>query len=77
MEWRTDIENAPMDEIVLLYGLLDVLDSRRELYGNLDRPTRVAGYWDSIDEAWCPIGGTWEGPWIKPTHWAKLMEAPK
>lgn len=75
-EWR-DIESAPKDKHVLLFGLLDVLESNRQLYGGLHHPTIASGYWDEIDEAWSVVGGTWEGPWIKATHWTDLPDKPQ
>ncbi len=73
-EWQ-DIASAPKDQVVLLYGKLDA-GPRRELYGDLSQSVRVAGYWDMIDQAWSPVGGTWEGPWIEATHWKPLDPPP-
>lgn len=74
-DWQP-IETAPKDDLILLYGLLDPHPNERQLYSGLDRPTRVTAYWDSIDEAWSPMGGTWTGPWFKPTHWMPLPSPP-
>lgn len=71
------IETAPKDgKWVLLFGLLDVLEDRKQLYCGLEHPCLTAGYWDGIDGAWSPVGGTWEGPWIKATHWQPLPSPP-
>lgn len=74
-EWLP-IETAPKDALILGWGLLDPHPDSRELYGNLDKPRRAAIYWDEIDEAWCPAGSTWVGPWFKPTHWQPLPPPP-
>ena len=76
MEWQP-IETAPRDRLILLFGLLDPHPDDRELYGSLDRPTRVAGSWCELDEAWCPMGATWTGPWFKPSYWMPLPPPPK
>lgn len=73
--WQ-DISTAPKDEVILLYGLLDPHPTERHLHTRLDEPKRFTGYWDEIDDAWCPVGSTWEGPWIEPTHWIPLPAAP-
>lgn len=75
VEWR-DIETAPRDAVIMLFGLLDPHPSDREAHAQLDKPKRFTGYWDEVDEAWCPVGSTWEGPWIIPTHWLPLPPAP-
>lgn len=75
-EWRP-IETASKDAVLLLYGLLEPHPDERHLYADLGRPCRCAGFWDEIDEAWCPVGSTWEGPWFKPTHWMPLPEPPR
>lgn len=75
-EWQP-IETAPRDRLIMLYGLLDPHPDDRFMYGGLDRPTRVTGYWDEIDEAWCPNGSTSNGPWFKPTHWAECIHPPQ
>lgn len=74
-EWR-DIATAPRDEVIILVGLLDPHPTERDLHVGLDKTRRVTGYWDSIDDAWCPVGSTWEGPWFIPTHWLPLPSAP-
>ena len=75
VEWRP-IETAPRDAVIMLFGLLDPHPSDREAHAQLDRPKRFTGYWDEVDEAWCPVGSTWTGPWIIPTHWLPLPPAP-
>lgn len=74
-EWM-DIETAPKDELILLYGYLEPHPDSREMYANLHRPKRAVGYWCEIDEAWCPVGSTWVGPWFKPSHWQALPPPP-
>lgn len=74
-EWRA-IETAPKDGVILLYGLLDPHPDDRELHAQLDKPRRVTGFWDDVDEAWCPVGSTWTGPWFEPTHWMPLPLPP-
>lgn len=74
-EWR-DIATAPKDDVILLFGLLDPHPSDRDAHAQLDKPKRFTGYWDDIDDAWCPVGSTWTGPWIIPTHWLPLPSAP-
>ena len=73
--WR-GIESAPKDALLLLWGLLDPHPQEAGLHGSLDRPSRAAGYWDDIDQAWSLAGSTWLGPWFKPTHWMPLPEPP-
>lgn len=73
--WQ-DISTAPKDEVILLYGLLDPHPTERHLHARLEEPKRFTGYWDDVDDAWCPVGSTWEGPWIEPTHWMPLPAAP-
>jgi hypothetical protein len=70
------IETAPRDSIVLLYGFLRPHPESEQLYGGLDKPTRVTGYWDEIDESWCPMGATFLGPWFDPTNWHPLPAPP-
>ena len=70
------IEGAPRDDVVLLYGKLRPHPDNEYLYADLDMICRCAGYWDQIDEAWCPVGSTWQGPWLEPTHWMPLPPAP-
>lgn len=75
-EWR-DIGTAPKDGThLLLWGLLDPIPAQRELYSGLGRPTCVIGCWDAIDEAWAVHGGTWLGPFFKPTHYQTLPAPP-
>lgn len=76
MEW-SDIESASKDEVVLLYGKLRPHPDNLHLYSGWDMNCRCVGYWDHIDEDWCPVGSTWEGPWIEPTHWMPLPPAPE
>lgn len=74
-EWQP-IETAPRDRVIMLYGPLIVLPDNRELYGDLSRAVRVTGYWDSVDDEWSVVGGTWEGPWIAATLWQEAPDAP-
>jgi len=73
--WQ-DISTAPRNRVIMLYGPLDVLPDRRQLYGDISESVRATGYWDAIDGAWSLVGGTWEGPWIKATRWQEAPEAP-
>jgi hypothetical protein len=73
--WR-GIESAPKGVAVLLYGILDPHPESVGLYYNLTAPVRAVGYWDEIDDTWCPVGSTWLGPWFKPTHWMPLPASP-
>lgn len=66
---------AAMSPAIILVGLLDPHPTERDLHAGLDKTRRVTGYWDSIDDAWCPVGSTWEGPWFIPTHWLPLPSA--
>ena len=74
-QWQP-IETAPKDAVVLLFGLLVPHADDRHLHSALDQPKRFTGYWDEIDDAWCPVGSTWTGPWIEPTHWMPLPGPP-
>lgn len=70
------MDSAPKDELILLWGYLDPIPDQRELYVYLERPTRVAGYWEDIDQSWAVMGSTWEGPFFNPTHWMPLPPPP-
>lgn len=58
------------------FGALRPLPGDEHLYGDWDMSCRCVGYWDEIDEAWCPVGATWKGPWIEPTDWQALPMPP-
>ena len=66
------IKDAPKDKLLILRGSLVVHESQEQLYGDLSRPVTCIGYWDEIDDAWSPTGGTWEGPWIDATHYSEF-----
>ncbi len=68
------IETAPKNEPVLLYSEQIRTDHDKVHYRT---PLIIAGYFDGIDEAWCCMGSTWEGPFFKPTHWRPLPAAPR
>lgn len=72
-EWR-DISTAPKDRVLLLYGHIDPSTSFEALRWN--EPSVFTGAWDSIDEAWVPLGGTWEGPFMVVSHWAERPDGP-
>lgn len=74
-EWQ-DISTAPKDDLVLLYGKLRPHPDNVQLYGDWDMRCRCVACWDDIDEDWCPVGSTWEGPWFEPTHWMPLPPPP-
>jgi hypothetical protein len=71
--WKT-IASAPTDRHILLYGK-QVGGSRNDEV-KWDGNIVASGYWDGIDTSWCVTGSTWRGPFIKPTHWMELPEAP-
>lgn len=75
MTWQP-IETADKARPLMLYGKLRPHPDYEQLYSNLDKNTRCVGFWDEIDEAWCPVGSTWTGPWFEPTHWQPLPEPP-
>lgn len=75
MQWRP-IEEAPKDGAhVLLFGKIDPATTFVLL--TWKKPAVFSGYWDSLDEAWVPHGGTWEGPFMAVTHWMPLPPPPK
>lgn len=74
-DWKP-IETAPKDSVLLGYGLLDPHPDDVGLHARLDQPRRAVMYWDEIDDAWCPVGATWLGPWFQPTHWMFLPDPP-
>lgn len=74
MEWQP-IETAPKDINILLFGMIDP-DTTFELLRWVE-PIVFSGRWDAIDEYFVPSGGTWEGPFMRCTHWAHLPEPPK
>lgn len=73
-EWQP-IETAPKDRPLLLYGFIDPETNFNLLIWTA--PAVFSGEFDSIDEAWVPHGGTWEGPFMTVTHWMPLPEPPK
>jgi hypothetical protein len=73
-EWQP-IETVPKDVHVLLYGE-QIGKSDRDLVG-WDGAIVASGYWDGIDGSWCVTGSTWRGPFMNPTHWQPLPDAPK
>jgi hypothetical protein len=74
MEWQP-IETAPKAGKLLLFGNIDPEHPFPGLKWN--KPSVFSGYWDSLDEAWCPDGATWEGPFMDVTHWMPLPKAPE
>ena len=70
------IETAPKCKPILLYGKLRPHPDDQELYAHWDMLCRAVGFWDDIDEDWCPVGSTWKGPWLEPTHWMPLPPPP-
>lgn len=75
-DWQP-ISSAPKDQTILLYGKLRPHPDKAHLYPDWDMMCRCAGYWDDIDDDWCPVGSTWEGPWIEPTKWQPLPPPPQ
>lgn len=72
-EWQP-IETAPIDEPILLFGRIDPRSEFDLL--KWDVPCVFSGYYDTIDEAWVPHGGTWLGPFMEVTHWMSLPPEP-
>lgn len=78
-EWRT-IDSAPKDgKLILVYGQpVDFTITATEgtvtvMWG---RSAVHAAGWDDIDCEFNLDGGTWLGPFIKPTHWMPLPDPP-
>ena len=67
------IATAPRDgTTILVYGQPTSTEMVR-----FKRPGIHSAAWDTIDGAFCLTGGTWEGPFIEPTHWLPLPSAPE
>lgn len=60
---------------MLLFGCID--PDHRFSAIRWDKPSVFTGYWDSLDEAWCASGSTWEGPFMRVTHWMPLPAPPQ
>lgn len=70
-KWKPG-NTAPKQGMILVYG------RPRDCEGlKFSGPDIHAAYWDSIDSAFCLDGGTWLGPFIKPTHWMPLPKPPE
>ena len=67
-----DIDSAPKDRRILLFGHLQPFEGLRVRGSEI-----FTGYWDDIDGAWCGSGSTWIGPFYVPTHWQELPNPPK
>jgi len=77
-EWRSDMENAPRDRAILVYGQPTDLVLHGETLVQFNGPVVCAAAWDSIDEAFVPVGGSWLGPLINAaTHWQPLPSLPE
>ena len=70
MDWQP-IETAPKDRTILVYGQPTDIPELQ-----FTGPGTFTAYWDEIDSAFCLTGGTWRGPFIKPTHWMPLPPLP-
>lgn len=70
--WRdVETDRPPTDRAVLVYGRPKDTEDL-----SFKAPQVHLAYWDTIDGAFCLDGGTWLGPFIKPTHWRPLPEPP-
>jgi hypothetical protein len=65
----------PKNMTIMLYGFIDP-ESKFELL-RWDKPSAFSGRWCSLDEAWVPSGGTWEGPFMIVSHWAEMLPPPE
>jgi hypothetical protein len=74
-QWQL-METAPLDRLVLVWGVLDPHPDFRHLYGAELRPRLFTAYWDEIDQAWCINGATWLGPWVTALAWQPLPPMP-
>ena len=73
-EWQP-IDTAPKDQVILLYGRIDPSTEFEKL--TWEKPAVFSGYWCWMDDAWCPSGGTWAGPFMEVTHWMPLPQPPE
>ncbi len=69
IKWK-NIANAPKNKVLFLWGHIDPKSKFPDL--KWEKPTLFVGYWDSIDGAWCPLGATWQGPFMKCYYWAEI-----
>lgn len=83
-EWQP-IETATRDTAVIVWqpDSFEIRTDRgdHEAVDDLVMARYPAGaytaHWDAIDSAWCMDGGTWLGPFLKPTHWMPKPGKPK
>jgi hypothetical protein len=73
------IATAPKDQGLILWqpGPFEVLDSDRDTIMARCPAGAYTGHWDEIDSAWCIDGGTYFGPFLKPTHWMPKPSQPR
>lgn len=72
-QWRP-ISEAPRDGTpILVFGQPE---KHPHLNSWFERPVCIAAYWCAIDDAFCIMGGDWLGPFVNPTHFMPLPEAP-
>lgn len=75
-EWQP-IETAPKDgRSILVFGWPSNLEVNGNVLVSYKRAAIYSASWDEIDEAFCLSGGSWLGPFVKPTHWMPLPEPP-
>lgn len=68
------IETAPKDgAAVLLFGRVS---DHPEGLVSFNGDSRITGYWDAMDQAWCASASTWVGPFINASHWQPLPNPP-
>jgi len=74
-EWRT-ARSAPKDKVILVFGKPEDLVINGMTMLSHKKPGCHTAYWDEIDNAFVLTGGSYYGPFIRPTHWMPLPEAP-